>query len=98
VFIVFAEAHSFSEQAVMNGYQNKPFPEGKADTFSFGALSIGFRGYRVGWNSEGIRHLFQNKIAHTKIAPQPWFRNMGGKGSVYSESSSFSNPYSLWSF
>jgi len=106
VFIVFAEAPSFSEQAVMNGYQNKPFPEGKADTFSFGALSIGFRGYRAGWNSEKIRNLFQNKFAHSEhrilgmklLHNQPYFRNLGGSGSFYSQSSNFGNPYSLWSF
>jgi len=105
-FTVFPGAPSISEQEVMKGYQNKPLPGGKADTFSFGALSIGFRGYRAGWNSERIRYLFQNRFAHTEhrmlgrkiLHNQPFFRNLGGSGSFYSESSSFSNPYSLWSF
>jgi len=79
---------------------------GNADNFRLGALSVGYKGQRVGWNSEGIRHLFQNRFAHTQhrvmgmkiLYNQPYFRNLGGKGSIYSQSSSYSNPYSLWSF
>jgi hypothetical protein len=82
---------------VEDGYP-EGYHTGNADRFRLGALSLGYNGYRVGWNSEGIRHLFQNKFAHGWVKPQPYFRVLGGGGSIYSEVSSFSNPYSLWSF
>lgn len=71
--------------------------------YRLGALSFGYgghRGHRVGWNSEGIRHLFQNKLAHGILKPQPYFNTIssGYPGSFYSETTSFNNPYSLWSF
>ena len=42
---------------------------------------------RVGWNSEGIRNLFQNRFAHSEhtifgrkfLKDQTWFRNIGGR-------------------
>ena len=73
---------------------------GKADMYRLGALSLGYNGYRAGWNSEGIRNKFQNEFAHQKVRPQPYFRRLpsGYPGSFYSEVSSFQNPYSLWSF
>ena len=89
----------------LDGYQNKVYT-GNADNFRLGALSLGYEGYRMGWNSEEIRHLFQNRGAHTEhrvlgikvLNNQPYFKNLGGSGSFYSQSSTFSNPYSLWSF
>jgi hypothetical protein len=81
-------------------YDNPMYPlgvyTGNADKFRLGALSLGYGEARVGWNSEGIRNLAQYKIAHTKIKPQPWFRNLGGRrlyGGIFSN-----NNYSLWWF
>lgn len=73
---------------------------GKADMYRLGALSLGYNGYRAGWNSEGIRNKFQNEFAHQKIRPQAYFRRLpsGYPGTFYSQASSFQNPYSLWSF
>jgi RHS repeat-associated protein len=73
---------------------------GDADNYRLGAISLGYNGYRVGHNSEGIRDLFQNKFAHQKVRRQPYFKRLssGYPGSFYSETSRFINPYSLWSF
>lgn len=64
------------------------------------ALSIGYKGQRAGWNSEGIRDQFQNKFAHEKVRPQPYFRRLasGYPGSLYTSTTRFNNPYSLWTF
>src|SRR6056297_1997128 len=97
---------SDSSPEPMSGYKNKVHDGGNADMFRLGALSVGYKGQRVGWNSERIRHLFQNKFAHSEhrvfglkiLHNQTYFKNLGGSGSIYSQSSTFSNPYSLWSF
>ncbi len=96
--MVFTRDPSDTEQLGIKGYNIELHLGGTANVFRFGAIGSGYKGHRTCWNSKGIRHAFQNRFVHTKIAPQPWFRHMGGKGSVYSQSSTFSNPYSLWSF
>ena len=88
------------------GHPTKGLKTGDGDMYRLGALSIGYNGHRAGWNSEGIRHLFQNKFAHTRhnalglsfLKDQGYFRHLGGRGGFYSEISTYSNPYSLWSF
>ena len=40
------------------------FGDYKPNQSGFGAAYVGFGGYRAGWNSEGIRHIIQNKFAH----------------------------------
>ena len=45
----------------------------EANQYRLGALTIGYKGYRVGTNSEWIRNGFQNYLAHTWISPQPRF-------------------------
>ncbi len=44
-------------------------------TQRMGALYFGYKGYRIGANSEGIRHAIQNIGAHTGLSYQPWFKN-----------------------
>lgn len=73
------------------------FHTGDANMYRLGALSFGYRGYRAGWNSEGIRHVFQNKLAHTWMKPQPWFRRMPVRGAPFGGIIS-TTPYTLWWF
>jgi len=40
-----------------------------ANKYSAGVLYAGFGPVRVGWDSEGLRHFFQNKIGHDIISP-----------------------------
>jgi RHS repeat-associated protein len=73
---------------------------GDADMYRLGALSLGYKGQRIGWNSEKIRNYWQNHIAHNKIKPQGYIRVLpqGLPGSFYSETVRFTNSYSLWNF
>lgn len=73
---------------------------GDADMYRLGALSLGYRGQRAGWNSEAIRDLFQNKFAHGIVKPQAYLRRLpsGYPGSLYTSTTRFRNPYSLWTF
>ena len=73
---------------------------GDGDMYRLGALTLGFNGNRIGWNSEGIRDLFQNKFAHEIVKPQEYFRRLtnGYPGASYFQFSNFNNPYSLWAF
>lgn len=73
---------------------------GDGDMYRLGALSVGYKGHRIGWNNEPIRDYFQNYIAHTKIRPQAYFRRLpsGYPGSLYTSTTGFKNRYSLWTF
>jgi hypothetical protein len=85
--------HTEPSPGYPNGYHT-----GDADMYRLGALSFGYRGQRAGWNDERIRHLFQNKLAHNKIRPQPYFKKLPIPGSLYTSTTRFNNPYSLWTF
>jgi len=73
------------------------------DEFRAGILYFGYKNYRTGWNSEQIRNIAQNKIAHDGIT---WLTTFGRKPSPYfrvlniSPSRFYSvgthNPYTLW--
>jgi len=65
-----------------------------ADDYRLGALSLGYRGYHAGVNSEHVRNLFQNIIAHN-ISPQPGFRMLSRSVNPYFQYQSY-NPYTLW--
>jgi len=44
-------------------------------TYRLGALTFGYKGYKVGTNSEWVRHAVQNVAIHgTFIAPQRMFQ------------------------
>jgi hypothetical protein len=45
-------------------YPNGYLVGGNVDDIRLGALSIGYGNYRIGLNSEKIRHIFQNRFAH----------------------------------
>lgn len=59
------------------------------------ALYFGYKGYKLGSNSEGIRHAIQNLGAHTKISYQPWFKKLNIAPTGYFQYQSY-NPYTLW--
>lgn len=59
----------------MYGEVKRPFDVGtyyssngsSPDAYRLGSLTLGYRSQFVGWNSEGIRHIGQNRIAHDVI-------------------------------
>ena len=81
------------EKGVKGGQYNS----GTADDPNqcMGALYFGYKGYRLGGNSEGIRHVIQNLGAHTKISYQPWFKKLNIAPTGYFQYQS-ANPYTLW--
>lgn len=40
---------------------------------SNGIAYLGFAGFRMGWDSEGIRHYMQNRVAHDHWSSQPQY-------------------------
>ena len=52
---------------------NRHFVGGDIDKQHHGVLSFGIGPIRIGWDSESIRHTFQNRIAHDRF----WMYNNG---------------------
>lgn len=95
---------SYGEVIDNEGLRAEGYPRGikagDGDMYRLGALSLGYKGNRIGWNSESIRHIFQNIFAHELLKKQPYFRRLssGYPGSLYTSTTRFKNPYSLWTF
>ncbi|MGB0840303.1 MAG: polymorphic toxin type 23 domain-containing protein, partial [Chitinophagales bacterium] len=80
-----------------------PFDNFNPNQYRFGAAYVGYKNYRAGWNSEGIRHIIQNRVAHDFLAN----RLLGGNSKHFKQlpnqyPSRFyggiyqTNKYSLW--
>jgi RHS repeat-associated protein len=83
-----------------HGYRRK-YPHGfytggNVDTYRLGGLAIGYKGSFFGVNSENVRHVFQNKIAHHIINPQQAFQVLDRSWHYYPAFYPLSNRYSLW--
>ena len=67
--------------------------------FRLGAAYIGFGDSRIGWDSEMIRHILQNRFAHDIMTKgkSEWFKWMpsGYPGKPYG-GTYILNKYSLW--
>lgn len=55
-----------------------------ANLYRAGVLSLGYGGVEYGINSEGVRHLFQNRLIHDNFLdwfgrPSPWFERLPGQ-------------------
>lgn len=86
------------------GSYGRRFPNGfvgeVGTPYRLGALYLGYRGNKIGMNSEHIRHAIQDQAIHNlKLGPfdkrQPGFENQSWDWKVYSQYQSF-NRYSLW--
>ena len=76
-----------------NGY----WANAEANKYRLGVLSLGYKGYRAGTNSEWIRNGFQNYLAHTWISPQPRFNMMNTNWNLYLQyQTPVSNQSTLW--
>ncbi|MFK8308351.1 polymorphic toxin type 23 domain-containing protein, partial [Capnocytophaga cynodegmi] len=67
----------------------------EADMYRLGALTVGYKGWRVGTNSEYVRDVVQNWFAHTIVSPQPGFRMLSRDWQQYYQYQT-KNPYTLW--
>lgn len=67
----------------------------EADKYRMGVLSLSYRGFNVGVNSEHVRDAFQNWFAHKFVSPQPGFRMLSRNWDLYSQFRT-ENKYSRW--
>lgn len=58
----------------VQGYPHGIVPNPEANMYRAGIAYLGYKGYRVGMNSEQIRHIIQNKFAHGIATQQDWFK------------------------
>ncbi len=64
--------------------------------YRLGALYIGYKGHRIGIDSDRhVRHPIQNIVAHWWISKQPGFRSHSDSVNGYYQYQSY-NPYTLW--
>ncbi|ASF42583.1 polymorphic toxin type 23 domain-containing protein [Capnocytophaga endodontalis] len=86
---------SYSEGYLKKGKRLGVWDNCEADMYRLGALSIGYRGYKIGTNSEHIRNAFQNYFAHKIVTPQAGFRMIDRKWNSYYQYLT-PNKYTLW--
>ena len=77
------------------GVNGGQYNGGTADKYRLGAAYIKYKGYKIGRNSEAIRHAIQNIGAHTGISYQPWYKVLNIQPQGYFQYQS-ANPYTLW--
>jgi hypothetical protein len=44
--------------------------------YRFGSLTFGYKGYKMGINNDGVRHVIQNIFAHGILTNQAWIPRM----------------------
>ena len=86
---------SYSEGYLKKGKRLGVWNNCEADMYRLGSLSIGYRGYKIGTNSEHIRNAFQNYFAHKIVTPQAGFRMIDRKWNSYFQYLT-PNKYTLW--
>lgn len=67
----------------------------KKNDYRFGGAYVGWKNYRIGTNSEWIRHSIQNVLAHTWLSPQPAFLMLSNKWLPYIHSH-IRNKFTSW--
>lgn len=78
---------------VING--TKTYISGTSDKYRAGIFYVGYKNTRVGINSERVRNLFQNKLAHGNGRIFPIFRVLNNSVRPYISTQS-NNPYTTW--
>lgn len=63
--------------------------------YRLGALSLSYKGLRIGTNSEWVRHGFQNIFAHQIVSPQRMFQMHSNDWKPYSQYQT-PNPFTSW--
>ncbi|MDR3235434.1 MAG: hypothetical protein LBT48_01745 [Prevotellaceae bacterium] len=84
--------HKPDSTNVLMGYSSSV---ANVDNYRLGTLSFGYKGYRIGVNSEGIRHVFQNQFVHSSIKPQSGFIRTSCDYKPYFHYGT-KNKYTLW--
>ncbi len=76
------------------GQQNGIYKGINAGKYRLGVLYLGYKNYRVGYNSEVIRAFFQNKVVHDTFGV-PRFEKLDIKGSFYYQYQ-YNTPFTTW--
>jgi RHS repeat-associated protein len=77
-------------------YPHGYYKGGNVDNIRLGALSLGYGNFRVGVNSEGVRHVFQNRFAHDSFFNrQPGYKILDNNWYPYYYWGT-TNRYYLW--
>jgi RHS repeat-associated protein len=63
--------------------------------YRLGALTVGYGDYRLGWNSESIRNVFQNNWAHKKGYSFPLFEVLKIPAGIFTTYQK-RNPFTTW--
>ena len=94
---IYTGFRQFDPEAVSpeDGYPNGVVGNPGADKYREGIFSFGYKNLRAGWNSEGIRHTFQNRFAHGFLKPQAWFRKLSGPNH-FVIGTDFSSRFNNW--
>ncbi|MFO0447738.1 MAG: polymorphic toxin type 23 domain-containing protein, partial [Pseudomonadota bacterium] len=71
------------------------YDETSAGAFRLGAAYIGYRDFRVGFESERVRHAVQNEIIHDRVSKSPWFRVLSDQINPYFLRHTL-NPFTTW--
>jgi len=78
------------------------YPSGPADAYRAGVLSFSDGFGEIGINSEGVRHLFQNRLIHDGLLdilgePSPWFNRIAEQFPWATHSQyGPARPFTLW--
>jgi Bacterial toxin 23 len=67
----------------------------QADRYRLGALSVGYKNFNIGFNSEKYRDAFQNWFAHTIVSPQPGFKLLSSNAQFFNQYRT-QNPFTVW--
>ncbi len=72
-----------------------PYNGNNPDKYRLGAFYLGYKGSRIGFNSESIRDFVQNQMIHKQVTGSPFFRKLNNNWNSYIGNYS-SNPYTTW--
>lgn len=78
----------------MGVYHQNPATNEQGTKYRLGALTVGYGGYRVGVNSEHVRHAIQNAVIHRMIGDNE-FVNTSWDWKGYSQYRT-SNGFTSW--
>lgn len=95
----YAEMRKFGKDDYLGGAYGEKYTHGlvveTGPKYRLGAAYIGWGNYRVGVNSEWVRHAIQNVAAHRWISPQPAFQMMSNSWLPYFQYQTI-NQFTSW--
>ena len=90
--------HEVAQDGYSKKYPNSYYVGGNVNDplLRLGALTFGYKGDFIGVNSEWVRHIGQNVIAHQLFVNNPAFKMTSTNWQIYLPIFPLSSKYSLW--